>query len=117
MKSNNHKAVLTGKLFAIDALVSLGANVNAADGELRTPLQVAIEHHQASAAAALRDLGAELLGRGLHWSTFQLNLSAFCRIGVHQGVCQGAFGRCYGVSRSIRGCPGCILCQKWLRLS
>jgi len=61
--SNIRQALLTGKLFAIDALVSLGANVNAADGELRTPLQVAIEHHQASAAAALRDLGAELLGQ------------------------------------------------------
>ena len=25
-------------------------------------------------------------GRGLHWSTFRLNLSAFCGIGVHLGV-------------------------------
>jgi len=27
-----------------------------------------------------------IAGRGLHSSTFRLNLSAFCGIGVHQGV-------------------------------
>ena len=27
-----------------------------------------------------------LIGRGLHSSTFRLNLSAFCGIGVHLGV-------------------------------
>jgi len=41
-----------------------------------------------------------LHGRGLHSSTFQLNVSAFCAIG-------GAF----------REHSGCILCQKRLRLS
>jgi hypothetical protein len=29
---------------------------------------------------------AEAAGRGLHSSTLQLNLSAFCRIGVHSGA-------------------------------
>jgi hypothetical protein len=52
------------------------------------------------------------MGRGLHSSTvsFWLNLSAFCGI-------QGAFRGIYEVSRGIRGCLGCILCQKRLRLS
>jgi len=48
--------------------------------------------------------------RGLHSFTFQLNMSAFCETG-------GVFRGCLGVSRGIKGCPGCILCQKRLRLS
>jgi len=57
------------------------------------------------------------LARGLLSSTFRLNLSAFCGIWVHLGVVQGLFRRCQGVFRSIRGCAGCTLCQKRLRLS
>jgi hypothetical protein len=53
-------------------------------------------------------------GRGLHSSTFRLNLSASCGIG-------GAFRCCLGgvweVSRGVRACSGCVLCQKRLRLS
>jgi hypothetical protein len=55
-------------------------------------------------------------GRGLHSSTFRLNLSALCGIGVHLGVVQGLCRRCQGVLRSIRGCSGCILCQKRLKV-
>jgi len=35
--------------------------------------------------------------RGLHSSTFRLNLSALCGIGVHLGVVEGVFRRCRGV--------------------
>jgi hypothetical protein len=35
----------------------------------------------------------KILGRALHSSTFWLNLSAFCGIGVHSGVVQGLFRR------------------------
>ena len=56
-------------------------------------------------------------GRGSHSSTFRLNLSPFCGIGVHLGLVQGVFGRCQGALRSMRGCSGCILRQKRLRLS
>ena len=55
--------------------------------------------------------------RGLHSSTFRLTLSAYCRTGVHSGIVQGVIRRCQGVLRSIRGCSGCILCQKRHRLS
>jgi hypothetical protein len=50
-------------------------------------------------------------------STFRLNSSAFFGIGVNLGVVLGVFRRCLGVLMSIRGCSGCILCQKRLRLS
>ena len=56
-------------------------------------------------------------GRCLHSSTFRFILSAFCGIGVHLGVVFGVIRRCQGVLRCIRGCLGCILCQKRLRLS
>ena len=46
-------------------------------------------------------------GRGLHSSTFRLNVSAFCGIGV-------AFRSCSG---SVYQVLGGILCQKRLRLS
>ena len=52
----------------------------------------------------------DIAGRGSHSSTFRLNLSAFCGIGLHLGVVEGVFERCQGVFRSIRGCSGCILC-------
>jgi len=58
-----------------------------------------------------------LLGRGLHSSTFRLKLSAFCGIGVYLGVTYGVSRRCQGVLTSIRGCSGCISCQARLRLS
>ena len=46
-------------------------------------------------------------GRGLHSSTFRLNLCAFYGIGVHVGVVEGVFRRCQWVLRSCRGCSGC----------
>ena len=53
-------------------------------------------------------------GRGLHSSTFRLNVSASCGLGVatkgYQGVVQG-------VLWAIMGCLGCILCQKRIRWS
>ena len=68
-------------------------------------------------SAAFAPSGGGPRGRGLHSFTFRLNLSAFCVIGVDLGVVQGVPGRCHGVLSSIRGCLGCILCQKQLRLS
>ena len=59
---------------------------------------------------------AGLHTRGLHSSTVRLNLSAFCRIGVHSRIVEWVFRRCQGVFRSIRGCSGCILCHKRFRL-
>ena len=54
------------------------------------------------------------VGRGSHLSTFRLNVSAFYGIGGairgYQGVDEEVFG-------AIMRCPGCILCQKRLRLS
>jgi hypothetical protein len=55
-----------------------------------------------------------LRGRGLHSFTSQLNLSAFCGI---EGTLRGFLGGVWGVSGGIKGCLGCILFQKWLRLS
>jgi len=53
-------------------------------------------------------------GRDLHSSIFRLNVSAFCEIG-------GAFRSCLRglqqVAADIRGCLGCALCQKGLRLN
>jgi hypothetical protein len=63
---------------------------------------------------ALGNLSVSIVGRGLHSSTFRLNVSAVCGIG-------GAFRCCLrgerGVSGGIRGCLGYISCQKRLRLS
>jgi len=42
-------------------------------------------------------------GRGLHSSTFRLNVSAFCGQGVHLGVAQGVFRRWYGVLGGAQG--------------
>ena len=53
-------------------------------------------------------------GRGLHSSTFQLNLSAFCGIGDAFRDCLGGV---LGVRGDIRGQFGRLLCQKRLRLS
>ena len=56
-------------------------------------------------------VGCRVFGRGLHSSTFQLNLSAFSGIG-------GAFRGCLrGVQGVVKGYSGLILCQKRLRLS
>ena len=56
-------------------------------------------------------LESQVLGRGLHSSTFWLNLSAFCGIGVACGGCVGVF------SGGVWGCLGCTLCQERLKLS
>jgi len=53
-------------------------------------------------------------GRGLHSSSFQLNVSASCGI---EGASMGYSDGDYGVLGGIRGCFGCIVCQKRLRLS
>jgi len=53
-------------------------------------------------------------GRGLHSSTFRLNVSGFCGIG---GAYRGRMGGVYGGLGGIRGCIECIVCQKRLRLS
>ena len=45
---------------------------------------------------------------------FQLNVSAFCGI---RGACMGCLGGFSVVLGSIRGCSGCILCLRRLRLS
>ena len=58
--------------------------------------------------------GAGAAGRGLHSSTFRLNVSAFCGKG---GAFMDRLGGVSEVSGDIRGYLGCILCQKRLRLS
>ena len=45
------------------------------------------------------------MGRGLHSSTSQLNLSALYGIG---GTSRGCAGAVYGVLRGRRGCAGCV---------
>ena len=62
----------------------------------------------------LLDRLLDALGRGLHSSTFRLNVSALCEMGVHLGLFIGCFRRIFA---GIRGCLGCILCQKRLKLS
>jgi hypothetical protein len=62
----------------------------------------------------LRAGEGDVAGRGLHSSTFRLNVSAFCGIG---GYIYGLFRRGPGGVRESRGCRGCILCQKRLKLS
>jgi len=58
--------------------------------------------------------GQRVVGRGSHSSTFQLNVSAFCGIGVSFRGCKGGVKQ---VTGGIRGFIGCILCKKRLRLS
>jgi len=53
-------------------------------------------------------------GRGLHSSTFRLNVSAFCGIG---GALRGYSRGVYEVVGGKRGCLRRILCKKRLRLS
>jgi hypothetical protein len=53
-------------------------------------------------------------GRGLHSSTFRLNVSAFCVTG---GAFRGWLGGVSKVSGGIMGCFGCISCEKRLKLS
>jgi len=53
-------------------------------------------------------------GRGLHSSTFRLNVSALCGI---RGPCRGCVGGACVLLGGNRGCVGCISCQKQLRLS
>jgi len=52
--------------------------------------------------------------RGLHSSTFWLDLSAICGIG---GTCGGRLGVLKGELRGTQGYAWRILCQKGLRLS
>jgi len=57
---------------------------------------------------------AAVAGRGLHSSSFRLNVSGFFGIGVEfKGYLEGVDG----VLGGITGCLGCSLCQKRLRLS
>ena len=53
-------------------------------------------------------------GRGLHSSTLQLNLSAFCVTG---GAVRGCLGGVWGVAGGIRDVYSVLLCQKRLKLS
>ena len=54
----------------------------------------------------------QVMGRGLHSSTSQLNVSTFCVIGV---AFTGYLGSVEEVPGDMRGCSGRILCQKRLR--
>ena len=56
------------------------------------------------ATREIRDRERRHGGRGLHSSTFRLNLSALYGIGGALGVVLGVSRRCQGVLRSIRGC-------------
>ena len=42
-------------------------------------------------------------GRGLYSSTFRIDVSAFCGIGVHVGAVSEVFRRCAGVSGGVQG--------------
>ena len=55
-----------------------------------------------------------VLGRGLHSSTFRINVSAFYGKG---GACRGCLGGVSGVAGDIRRYLGYTLCQKRLRFS
>jgi hypothetical protein len=48
-------------------------------------------------------------GRGLHASTSRRNVNAFCGIG---GALRGCLRGVWGLLGGIKGCSGCILCQK-----
>jgi hypothetical protein len=77
------------------------------------------------AAAGAPDLPAVVLtGRGLHASSCQLNVSTVggirgtewgCQVGFR--ACVGVLSEYQGVPWGIRGCLGCFLCEKRLRLS
>jgi ankyrin repeat protein len=54
-----HEAAATGNIAEISRLVSAGRPINAHDGNLRTPLHVAVYTHQYDAARALMQLGAD----------------------------------------------------------
>ena len=54
-------------------------------------------------AAHLHEVPA---GRGLHSSTFRLNVSAFCGVG---GAFRGCSGGVYEVLRGSRRCLGCAI--------
>jgi hypothetical protein len=56
----------------------------------------------------------QFLGRGLHSSTFRLNVSAFYRVGVALRV---SLGGMLEVLEVIKVCAVCDLCQKRLGLS
>jgi len=57
-------------------------------------------------AARLAAAAALTLGRGLHWSTFRLNVSVFCGIG---GALRGCLRVFWGDTGGIRGCLGCVI--------
>ena len=54
-------------------------------------------------------LAEEPQPRGLHSSTFRLNVSAFCVTGVAFSGCLGVFRACQVVSGGIRVSLGCVL--------
>ena len=56
---------------------------------------------EAAAEGGAGGAGAE--GRGLHSSTFQLNVRAFCGVGLHVAVFKGVFRSCAGGSYGILG--------------
>jgi len=80
------------------------------------------EDEAAAAAAAVAGGGPSLYvptmrqagGRGLHSSSFRLNVSALCGIGA---AFRGCLGGVSGVIRGIRGVQSEFLFQKRLRLS
>lgn len=55
-----HVAISHGRLLAVKRLVALGADVNAVDGDERTPLAIAIADDQRDIAALLEPYGARL---------------------------------------------------------
>ena len=54
-----HAAAAAGDVARIDALVKSGANLEARDGDRRTPLHVAVFMHRHAAARALLRAGAD----------------------------------------------------------
>jgi len=88
--------------------VLLAPRVNEAAARAAAAAAAAAAHR---AAAVHHGAGGRPGARGLHSSTFRLNLSAFCGIGLHLVVVQGVFRRCQGVLRNVRGVRG-VFCVR-----
>jgi hypothetical protein len=54
--------------------------------QLKSTMLEMQERHSDSRGGGLNESLRRIFGRGLHSSAFRLNLSAFCRIGVHLWV-------------------------------
>jgi hypothetical protein len=100
--------VVTGGVAAVEeAMAKLKKNKGKGDAKVNASRQQGgLEAVQVSAVVKEGD-EAKGAGRGLHSSTFRLNVSAFCGIGGAIGGYQGVVEAVLG---ALMGCSGCILC-------